>query len=144
MRDGPPSTWLRTYFDFRCNPVTLIDWPGVARNALWILGLSIVLAAWSYVTWDAGQRRVRLRHALNWPLLQVPVALGLLLFAVSLCWGAQAPWERCGVGRAGRGVCLAGGCGLAFGACRRLAVGDYRPANPKIGRGLRRRRGQRE
>lgn len=72
----------------------LIDWPGVARNALWILGLSIVLAAWSYVWWDAGQRQVRRRHALDWPLLQVPVSLGFLLFASSLCWGAQAVWAR--------------------------------------------------
>lgn len=74
--------------------MTLIDWPGVARNALWIVGLSIVLAAWSYVMWDAGQRRVRLRHAFDWPLLQAPVAVGLLLFAASLSWGAQALWER--------------------------------------------------
>ncbi len=58
------------------------------------MGLSIVLAAWSYVVWDAGQRRVRLRQALNWPLLQAPVAAGLLLFAASLSWGAGALWER--------------------------------------------------
>lgn len=74
--------------------MTLIDWPGVARNALWIIGLSIVLAAWSYTTWDAGRRDVRLRRAINWPLLQVPVALGLLLFSASLSWGSQALWER--------------------------------------------------
>lgn len=74
--------------------MSLIDWAGVARNALWILGLSIVLAAWSYVTWDAGQRRVRLRRAVTWPLLHVPVTAGLLLFSISLCWGARALWER--------------------------------------------------
>lgn len=74
--------------------MTLIDWPGVARNALWIVGLSIVLAAWSYVTWDAGQRRARLRHAINWPLLQAPVAVGLLLFTASMAWSARALWER--------------------------------------------------
>lgn len=72
----------------------LIDWPGVVRNALWILGLSIVLAAWSYVWWDAGQRRVRWRHAFNWPLLHVPVSLGFLIFVISLCWSGRTIWER--------------------------------------------------
>ncbi len=72
----------------------LIDWPGVARNALWILGLSIALAAWSYVMWDAGRRRMRLRQAFAWPLMQVSVAAGLLLFAISLSWGALTLWER--------------------------------------------------
>lgn len=74
--------------------MALIDWSGVARNALWIFGLSIVLAAWSYVAWDAGQRRVRLRRASGWPLLQGPLAAGLLLFSASLCWGARTVWER--------------------------------------------------
>ena len=39
--------------------MNLIDWPALARNALWILGLSIVLAAWSYVSWLAARRKVR-------------------------------------------------------------------------------------
>lgn len=72
----------------------LIDWPFVARNALWILGLSIALAAWSYTSWWAARRRARLRQALGLPLFQVPFSAGLTLFAASLAWGATRWWER--------------------------------------------------
>ena len=74
--------------------MNLIDWPALARNALWILGLSIVLAAWSYVSWLAAQRKVRTWRATGWPAFEVPAAAGLMLFAVSLAWGATRTWER--------------------------------------------------
>ncbi|MGC8779485.1 MAG: hypothetical protein ACP5UQ_01330 [Anaerolineae bacterium] len=72
----------------------LIDWPGVARNALWILGLSIVLAAWSHSRWWAAVHGVKLRRMLDWPRVQAPVSAGLLLFCVSLAWSATRGWER--------------------------------------------------
>ena len=62
----------------------LIDWPGVARNALWILGLSIVLAAWSYTSWWASMHRIQMRRALGLPRFQTPFALGLTLFVLTL------------------------------------------------------------
>jgi len=72
----------------------LIDWPFVARNALWILGLSIALAAWSYTSWWAAGRRVRTRRALGLPLFQIPFSAGLTIFSASLAWGATRWWER--------------------------------------------------
>jgi hypothetical protein len=72
----------------------LIDWPGVARNALWILGLSIVLAAWSYTSWWASMRRIKMRHALGLPRFQVPFSIGLFLFCASLAWSSIRWWER--------------------------------------------------
>ena len=72
----------------------LIDWPGVARNALWILGLSIVLGAWSYTSWWASMRRIKMRHALGLPRFQVPFAVGLILFCASLAWSSTRWWER--------------------------------------------------
>ena len=74
--------------------MNLIDWPSLARNALWILGLSIVLAAWSYVSWLAAQRKVRTWRATGWPAFGVPASAGLAIFAISLAWGATRPWER--------------------------------------------------
>ena len=74
--------------------MNLIDWPALARNALWILGLSIVLAAWSYVSWLAARRRVRVWRALEWPVFVVPASAGLAFFAISLAWGATRTWER--------------------------------------------------
>jgi hypothetical protein len=74
--------------------MNLIDWPALARNALWILGLSIVLAAWSHMCWRAAQRGVRLRRAAGWPAFEAPSSAGLVLFAASLAWGATRSWER--------------------------------------------------
>jgi hypothetical protein len=74
--------------------MTLIDWPSLARNALWILGLSIVLAAWSYASWLAARRRVRAWRAIEWSVFVVPVSGGLMLFAASMAWGATRAWER--------------------------------------------------
>ena len=72
----------------------LIDWIGVARNALWILGLSIVLAALSYALWWARISRHGLRRTLGRAAFQVPLNLGLLLFSISLAWGSWRIWER--------------------------------------------------
>lgn len=72
----------------------LIDWAGVARNALWILGLSVVLAAWSYASWQASIQRIGIRRVLEGAAFQVPFSLGLLLFSVGLAWGATRTWER--------------------------------------------------
>jgi len=74
--------------------VDLIDWLFVARNALWILGLSIAFAAWSYTSWWGATRHLRVRQALGRPLFQVPFSAGMMLFTASLAWGATRWWER--------------------------------------------------
>lgn len=74
--------------------MNLIDWPALVRNALWVLGLSIVLAAWSYLSWLAARRAVRVWRAVDWPVFVVPASAGLMLFAASLAWGAVRAWER--------------------------------------------------
>lgn len=74
--------------------MALIDWAGVARNALWILGLSVALAAWSYASWQAGVRRIGLRKALGRASFQASFNLGLLLFSIGLAWSAVRAWER--------------------------------------------------
>ncbi len=72
----------------------LIDWPGVARNTLWIIGLSIALAAWSHLRWWAHRRQIKVRHALESPRFQIPFNIGLILFCISLAWSATRWWER--------------------------------------------------
>ena len=80
----------------------MIDWPYVARNALWILGLSIALAGASYAGWwaagnnDAGQRarrRERWRALWSLPVFTQPFAAGMTLFCASLAWGGTRWWE---------------------------------------------------
>lgn len=72
----------------------LIDWARVARGALWIGGLSVALAAWSYAFWRARDRHVPLQQALARPRFQVTLNLGLAGFALGLAWGAATLWER--------------------------------------------------
>jgi hypothetical protein len=74
--------------------MNLIDWPYVVRNALWIAGLSIALAAWSYTSWWASVHHLRVRAAVARPSFEIPFSAGLLLFSASLAWGAERGWER--------------------------------------------------
>jgi hypothetical protein len=72
----------------------LIDWPGAARNALWIVGLSIALATLSYASWWAKLRRLQLRAVIDRSQFAAPFAAGMLLFTISLAWSAPRWWER--------------------------------------------------
>jgi hypothetical protein len=74
--------------------VAEIDWLALARGALWILGLSIILAAWSYATWWASVHRVPWRRAVAMPMFTVPAFAGLALFSASLAWGLDRLWMR--------------------------------------------------
>jgi hypothetical protein len=70
----------------------MIDWWGLARNALWILGLSVCLATLSMVSFRARAEQSRLREALSKPGTELTLAFGLLLFslgmlATSRSWG---------------------------------------------------------
>ncbi len=72
----------------------MIDWFYVARNALWILGASLIVAAFSYASWRADGRRLSVREV----LIQGPYAVaweaGLLLICLGLGTGAARLWER--------------------------------------------------
>lgn len=72
----------------------MIDWVFVLRNALWLLGLSIVLATLSYASWRAAGEGIGLRQALARPAYTAAIAVGLLLCCLGLAWGALRLWER--------------------------------------------------
>lgn len=73
----------------------MIDWYGVFRNALWVLGLAAVLAAFSYVDWWRRLQtpRLSLRQALGSPGFQAAASLGMVLFCVGLALSSQRWWE---------------------------------------------------
>ena len=70
-----------------------MDWAALARGALWILGLSISLAAFSHARWDAKQSGIPLRTAMGWDSFLAPFLGGLVLFAAGMAWGAPRLWE---------------------------------------------------
>jgi hypothetical protein len=73
--------------------MNLIDWGGVAKNALWILGLAVILAGLSYADWWAGVNHQRLTTTLRSPLFQIPFNLGMMLFAAGLASTSRSWWE---------------------------------------------------
>jgi hypothetical protein len=74
--------------------VGLINWPELIRGALWALGLSIVLAGWSYAFWWSGVHSMPRRRVIGLPLFTIPFFAGLALFSISLAWGADRLWTR--------------------------------------------------
>jgi len=71
----------------------LIDWRLVVFSALWILGLSVLLATLSFADYTAHTERVRLREALGRRGYQAAIYAGLTLFAFGLSGTARAWWE---------------------------------------------------
>jgi len=71
-----------------------LDWSALARGALWIAGLSIVLAAWSFAYWQAREQRTPLRSMLGRPVFQLAFNGGLAMFTGGLAWGSPVLWER--------------------------------------------------
>jgi hypothetical protein len=70
----------------------MIDWWLVSVSALWILGLSIVLAAFSYHDWlrqETGRSWKELRSSPSW---QLPFSAGLLLFCLGMGFGRTVSW----------------------------------------------------
>ncbi len=57
----------------------MIDWINLFTNSLWIIGLSVALAALSYASWQSKVNRQSLRSSFEQPLIN-----RMLLFAGSL------------------------------------------------------------
>ena len=71
----------------------MIDWWGVGRNLLWILGLSICLAVLSLVSYRARAEQTDLRQVLSGPGSQVALAFGLLLFCLGILVTSRTWWQ---------------------------------------------------
>ena len=73
----------------------MIDWVTVGLNSLWILGLAMILAAFSYHQWLAGETARRLRDVLAQPSWKLPFSAGMLLTSIGFGYGlAERWWEK--------------------------------------------------
>jgi hypothetical membrane protein len=75
----------------------MIDVWGVISNALWILGLSVLLAVWSYASYEASRAGQKVRAKLDELGYALVIDAGLLLFLVGMAttedrWWARALW----------------------------------------------------
>ena len=71
----------------------LIDWPLVGRSTLWIVGLSVALAAVSFGDFQAGDQRRPLRDVLRGKGYQRAINGGLTLVCLGMLFGSGHWWE---------------------------------------------------
>ncbi len=71
----------------------MVDWAGMGKTALWVLGLAIVLATWSWNEWWARVHKRRLRSVLGEARFQVPFSIGLLVFCVGMALSESVLWK---------------------------------------------------
>ncbi len=86
--------------------VTLSD---VLSNALWILGLAVIVATWSYARYAAYRSGVRVRDRLEALPYALAVDAGLLLLIAGLVWTETRWWARVLWGVLGVSVFVEGG-----------------------------------
>ena len=71
-----------------------LDWTGLAFNGLWVLGASVILAAFSFSCYEAFLRRERLRARLAAPGFQVWFLAGMALVSLGAALAIARWWER--------------------------------------------------
>ncbi|MFN2172233.1 MAG: hypothetical protein ACK2T4_13960 [Candidatus Promineifilaceae bacterium] len=71
----------------------MINWQSVIFNSLWIAGLAVLLAAFSYHYWEAAQHGRSLRIQFSRGAFVRLVWLAMLLVSIGLIGTSQQIWE---------------------------------------------------
>lgn len=71
----------------------MIDWYGLATNALWISALALTMAILSFARWEANRQRKKLSQVLRERGWQVCLAVAGILFCGGLAATAEASWK---------------------------------------------------
>ena len=71
----------------------MVDWSGIGRTALWVSGLAVMLATWSWNEWWAHVHGQKLRPVLGEARFQVPFSVGMVLFCVGMALGERIWWR---------------------------------------------------
>ena len=66
----------------------------IALNGLWVLGLSVILAAWSYARYAAYRERITTKIKLRELRYVVALDFGLFLFASGMAATESRVWGR--------------------------------------------------
>jgi hypothetical protein len=72
----------------------MVDWVGVAEHAVWVLGLAVLLVAWSLASWEARRAGLRVFTVLGRPGSVAAASAGLALFALGLALVSGQARER--------------------------------------------------
>jgi len=72
----------------------MVEWASLALNGLWVLGVAMILAAFSLSYYEAQRRGEQLWARLAAPGLRLPLAFGLLLISLGRALLGSRWWER--------------------------------------------------
>ena len=77
----------------------MIDWLNLASNSLWIFGLALALATFSYASWQASTGhdksvRNKFRLELSSPSIQIPFNIAGMLFCAGLAATSAKTYEK--------------------------------------------------
>lgn len=72
----------------------MIDIWAVLANSLWILGMAVLLATFSWAYWMADTKGGRLRTMMGLPRIQQALNGGAFLFCAGLAATSRVWWER--------------------------------------------------
>ena len=87
----------------------MIDVWGVLSNSLWILGLAVLLAVWSYASYQASRTKQKIRTIVDKLHYALILDAGLLLCLLGMAttedrWWARALWLIISAGVVAEGV----------------------------------------
>jgi hypothetical protein len=66
----------------------------IAAHALWIFGLAVLLAAWSFGYYEAQERGERVLALLSQPNYDLAVTIGIVFFFGGLAWADGRVWAK--------------------------------------------------
>lgn len=72
----------------------MIDWLNILYNLVWIVGVAIVMATFSYHDYQAALQELKLRQQLSRRSFQIPFLGGLTLTSLGVALAASIWWER--------------------------------------------------
>jgi multisubunit Na+/H+ antiporter MnhB subunit len=74
--------------------VNELDWAGLASNGVWVLGAAVILAAFSFTSYEAQRRGERLRVRLAAPGFRLWLSVGLAFISLGATLLGRRWWER--------------------------------------------------
>lgn len=74
----------------------MIDWLLVFYHTIWMLGLALLLTAFSWTHWQTERAGKSLGQGLNEPAYRLASSAALLLLALGLALSVESPWLKIG------------------------------------------------
>jgi hypothetical protein len=72
----------------------VIDWTHLLANALWIFGVSVILATLSYASWQSSIDGEKFSKHLRTPNIQLGLNFGGFLFSAGLTVTTDIIWQK--------------------------------------------------